>query len=376
MIERQAWPAATSHRVPAVQERAWILHARRTIPTIPSRDRMVRSAHRSRAAAVRTAATLLLVFLAGACHGPQSALSTAGRDAEVIARLWWWMAAGAVLIWGAVVGLAWFAIRVGPERHSKRAADLLIVGGGAIAPTLLLGGLLAHGLSMMPPLLELPDEGGVRIEVSGEQWWWRVTYHLPNGSSFELANELYLPVGRRTELALVTPDVIHSFWVPSLAGKMDMIPGRVNRLALEPTRTGVFRGACAEYCGASHALMSLYAVVVEEARFEEWLSQQAAPARAATDPVAARGARFFREDGCGACHAIRGTSADGVIGPDLTHVAGRTSLAAGALPNDEASLIHWITRPEATKPGAHMPSFGMLGDARVRAIAAYLAGLE
>lgn len=335
-----------------------------------------RSAHQPAAAPIRASVLLLLVIVVGACEGPQSALTTAGRDAEAVARLWWWMAAGALVIWVAVVGLAWFAIRVGPERHGKRAADLLIVGGGAVAPTILLGGLLAYGLSMMPPLLELPEDGGVRIEVSGEQWWWRITYRLPDGSSFELANELYLPVGRRTELSLVTPDVIHSFWIPSLAGKMDMIPGRVNRLALEPTRVGVFRGACAEYCGASHALMSLYAVVVEEERFEEWMRHQAAPARKAADPLAASGSRFFQEDGCGACHTIRGTSADGVIGPDLTHVGGRASLAAGVLPNDEASLTRWITRPEATKPGVHMPAFGMLPASRVRALAAYLAGLE
>ena len=208
------------------------------------------------ASRVRTGALLLLSAALVACDGAQSALATAGPDAARVARLWWWMAGGATLIWVVVVGLAWYAIRVNREEHSERGATLLIIGGGAVIPTVVLGGLLFYALSAMPSLLELPAEDGVRIEVSGEQWWWRVEYQLPDGATFELANEIYLPVGRRIETVLVSPDVIHSFWIPSIAGKMDMIPGRVNRLALEADRTGVFRGACAEYCGASHALMA------------------------------------------------------------------------------------------------------------------------
>lgn len=323
----------------------------------------------------RCLAPVALLALSG-CDGPQSVLSTASREAGTVAQLWWWMAGASLVIWAVVVGLAWYAIRVERERHSERAANLLIVGGGAVLPTVVLGGLLVYALSAMPSMLALPSGEGVRIEVSGEQWWWRVRYHLPGGASFELANELYLPVDRRTELALVSPDVIHSFWIPSIAGKMDMIPGRVNRLALEPTRTGVFRGACAEYCGASHALMSLYGVVVEEDAFEAWLERQAAPAREPTDPLTRRGKRFFAEDGCGACHTIRGTSADGVVGPDLTHVGSRVSLAAGVLPNDAASFARWIARPESIKPGVHMPAFGMLPEGHVRALAVYLESLQ
>lgn len=286
------------------------------------------------------------------------------------------MAAAAIVIWALVVGIAWYAVRIEPDRHSERAANLLIIGGGAVAPTVVLGGLLVYALSAMPSLLALPEGDRVRVEVSGEQWWWRVRYELPDGDSFELANEIYLPVDRRTELVLVSPDVIHSFWIPSLGGKMDMVPGRVNRIALEPSRTGVFRGACAEYCGASHALMSLYGVVVEEDEFEAWLRRQAAPS---AEPVAAparRGERLFLEDGCGACHTIRGTPADGRVGPDLTHVGSRMSLAAGVLPNDPESLARWIAAPEATKPGVHMPAFGMLPAEHIRSLAAYLSGLE
>lgn len=318
---------------------------------------------------------LALVALT-ACAGPQSALVTAGRDAERIAGLWWWMAGGALLIWLAVVALSLYAIRGQRERHSERAANLLIIGGGALFPTVVLGGLLAYGLSLMPSLLALPPAEGLRVEVSGEQWWWRVRYHVPGREPIELANEVRLPVGRRVELTLSSPDVIHSLWIPSLAGKMDMIPGRVTRLPVEPTRTGVFRGACAEYCGDSHALMSLYAVVLEEDEFAAWLEHQATPARAATEAAAARGQRLFLENGCGACHTVRGTAAEGVVGPDLTHVGSRLSLAAGVLPTDPEAFARWIRSPEAIKPGAHMPAFGMLPDEQVRALAAYLEGLR
>jgi cytochrome c oxidase subunit 2 len=321
-------------------------------------------------------ALLLLATTLAACEGPQSALVTAGPDAARVARLWWWMAGGASLIWLVVVGLAWYAIRVNREEHSERGATLLIIGGGAVIPTVVLGGLLFYALSAMPSLMELPTDESVRIEVSGEQWWWRVEYQLPDGGSFELANEVYLPVGRRIETALVTPDVIHSFWIPSITGKMDMIPGRVNRLALEADRTGVFRGACAEYCGASHALMSLYAVVVEEAEFDAWMEAQAATARAPASELAREGQRVFMETGCGACHAVRGTPAQGVIGPDLTHVGGRVSLGAGILPNEPQAFERWIARPDSIKPGVHMPSFGMLPAGRIRALAAYLEELQ
>ncbi len=328
------------------------------------------------ASRVRTGALLLLSAALVACDGAQSALATAGPDAARVARLWWWMAGGATLIWVVVVGLAWYAIRVNREEHSERGATLLIIGGGAVIPTVVLGGLLFYALSAMPSLLELPAEDGVRIEVSGEQWWWRVEYQLPDGATFELANEIYLPVGRRIETVLVSPDVIHSFWIPSIAGKMDMIPGRVNRLALEADRTGVFRGACAEYCGASHALMSLYAVVVEEPEFDAWLEAQAAGARPPLDERGRDGRRVFMESGCGACHAVRGTSAEGVVGPDLTHVGGRVSLGAGILPNEREAFARWIARADSIKPGVHMPSFGMLPVDQIGALAAYLEGLQ
>jgi cytochrome c oxidase subunit 2 len=321
------------------------------------------------------------VMLAGAlllagCSGPQSALDPAGRGAERIADLFWWMTAGAIVIWLAVIGLAFYAIRVRPEAHSRRQTNLLIIGGGAVIPTVVLAGLLVYGLALMPGLLTPAPEGSLKIEVTGEQWWWRVRYLPPGGEAVDLANEIRLPVGERVEFHLESPDVIHSFWIPALGGKIDMIPGRRTRLTLEPTRTGVFRGACAEYCGTSHALMSFSVMVLEREDFARWLARQAEPAQEPTAPLATDGQALFLANGCGACHTVRGTPADGVVGPDLTHVGSRLSLGAGILPNEPEAFLRWIAHTEEVKPGVLMPTFGMLPLEDLRALAAYLDGLE
>lgn len=241
---------------------------------------------------------------------------------------------------------------------------------------MVLGVLLVYGLALTPDLLAPAPEGSLRIAVTGEQWWWRVRYLPPGGDPVDLANEIRLPVGERVEFSLESPDVIHSFWIPALGGKIDMIPGRVNRLTLQPSRTGVFRGACAEYCGASHALMSFSVVVLEQEDFARWLAHQAQPAPEPTAALAAHGQDLFLANGCGACHAIRGTPADGVVGPDLTHVGGRLSLGAGILPNEPDAFVRWIARTEMVKPGVHMPAFGMLPAEDLEALAVYLEGLQ
>jgi cytochrome c oxidase subunit 2 len=322
------------------------------------------------------------LWLAG-CDGAQSALEPAGRGAERLATLFWWMAGAATVIWILVVGLAAYAIYLHPRPHPRRAA-LLIIGGGAVVPTLVLGVLLSFGLAMLPELLAPAPEGSLRIAVSGEQWWWRVRYEpderdgqsTSTAGPVELANEIHLPVGEPVEFLLGSPDVIHSFWIPSLGGKVDMIPGRRTRLRLEPTRTGTYRGICAEYCGASHALMAFVVVVHEPDDFESWLRQQSEPARTPPGPLATRGREVFLSSGCGACHTVRGTAADGVIGPDLTHVGSRESLAAATLPNEPDDFRRWIARPDAVKPGVHMPHFNMLPPDDLDALAAYLDGLE
>ncbi|MEG3184123.1 cytochrome c oxidase subunit II [Novilysobacter erysipheiresistens] len=327
------------------------------------------------------AAGAVAMALAG-CSDATSTLAPAGLEADTIARLFRVMATGAVVVWATVVGIALYAGLFRPQPHGRRTTRWLILGGGVITPTLVLGALLLYGLVLMPQLRQPAPHDGLRIAVSGEQWWWRVRY-LPAGAEpitlaneVTLANEIRLPVGERVEFILDSPDVIHSFWIPSLAGKVDMIPGRTTTLVLEPTRTGTFGGVCAEYCGTSHALMRVVVVVMEREAFDAWLQRQAAPANPPESAIARAGQRAFLGNGCGACHAIRGTPAAGVVGPDLTHVGSRASLAAGILPNDVAAFRRWIGHTHAVKPEALMPPFGMLPDAEIEAIALYLDGLQ
>ena len=326
-------------------------------------------------ASARMTALVTATILASACEGPQSVLVPAGRDAERVAHLFTVMAIGALLIWMAVVLIAIYAIHSRREVHTAREANLLIIGGGVALPTVVLGALLAYGLPVLPTLLTPAPDDSLRIDVSGKQWWWRVRYRTAAGD-VETANELRLPVGQRVELRLESTDVIHSFWVPSIAGKVDMIPGRMTRLALEPTRTGVFRGACAEYCGTSHALMAFAVVVMEPEDFRHWLEQQAQPARVPTDPLAAQGQTELVANGCGACHTVRGTEADGTIGPDLTHVGGRLHIGAGILRSEPEAFLHWIAQTDTIKPGVHMPAFRALPRDQLAALAAYLDSLQ
>lgn len=335
--------------------------------------------------AIRCFWCALLLWSAG-CSGVQSVLDPAGREAERIAELFWWMVGGAAVIWLGVMALMVYCVRARPESFNRRRERLMIVGGGVVVPTVLLAVLLVFGLAMLPGLVAPAPAGSLTIAVDGELWWWRVRYEQPGGDlpplvkggngGVVLANEIHLPVGEPVEFRLRSDNVIHSFWIPALGGKMDMIPGRVTRLALTPTRTGVFRGVCAEYCGTSHALMQFYVVVQEKEEFNRWLAQQAQPAEAPTELLARRGQDSFLANGCSACHTVRGTEAKGVIGPDLTHMGSRLSIAAGTLPNELDHLRRWIALPEKVKPGARMPKFAMLPPDELEALAVYLKGLK
>ena len=308
-----------------------------------------------------------------------SALSPASVEAARLASLFWWMAGGAFAIWLGVIILAIYCGRGrgdAAETYIQRRNQLLIVGGGVVFPTVVLAILLGYGLAMLPPLVARAPDARLQIAVTGEQWWWRVRYQLPDRGPIDLANEIRLPVGERVQFHLASDNVIHSFWIPSLAGKVDMIPGRTTFLSMEPTVPGVYHGVCAEYCGTSHALMHFRVQVMKRDAFERWIEQQATPALDVGDPLASRGEDLFLANGCSACHTVRGTPARGSIGPDLTHVGSRLSLAAGILPNDGNALMDWIGRAGSIKPDAHMPSFGMLPADDVRSMAAYLEALQ
>jgi cytochrome c oxidase subunit 2 len=283
------------------------------------------------------------------------------------------MLAGSAAIWIVVTLLALHASRERRARWSEGAGLWLIAIGGLFAPATVLAALLAYGMPMLTPQLH-DDDATVRLSVVGEQWWWRVRYELRDGGHVDLANEIRLPNGRVSAVTLTSTNVIHSFWIPPLAGKMDMIPGRITRLMLEPTEIGTYRGVCAEYCGASHARMAFAVDVMEPDDFDRWLLAQTQPSVSAAGANA--GATAFIANGCAACHAVRGTAAAGTIGPDLTHVGSRLSIAAASLSNAEADLARWIARPDHVKPGALMPPFGMLPAGDLQAMAAYLRSLQ
>lgn len=285
------------------------------------------------------------------------------------------MLGGAVVLWLAVNGLFFYVMQIDRRALSRRFANVLIVAGGIGLPLVVLSALLVYGLSIMPDQRAPGD--GLTLRVTGEQWWWRVEY-WPEGADAPIvaANEIRLPAERRSEIVLGAARVIHSFWIPALGGKMDMFPGRETRLSLKPGQPGRYRGQCAEFCGASHALMAFEVEVMQEAAFADWLRAQAAPAAPPATDAARRGARIFAREGCGACHTVRGTQATGRVGPDLTHVGSRHSLGAGTLGTAPGDFARWVAHAGALKPEARMPRYDHLSTSELSDLAQYLKGLK
>jgi cytochrome c oxidase subunit 2 len=306
----------------------------------------------------------------------QSALAPAGPHAEGVARLAWIMFGAGLAIFVIVLALLAFAASPAGRRRRWMTGDGFVFGFGAVFPVVSLAALLFYGVALSGRLAA-PGPPVLRILVEGEQWWWRVSYVGPDGDvRLESANEIRIPTGRPVEFVLQTRDVIHSFWVPSLAGKLDMIPGRTNSYRFAASRPGIYRGQCAEFCGAQHALMAFYVVAMEKDEFEAWYARESRSADRPVVAIRARGADLFVSQGCGACHTVRGTQADGRLGPDLTHVGGRRSIAAGTLPTNVGTVAAWIASSQHLKPGNRMPSFEDLTGEDLRAVAAYLEGLK
>jgi cytochrome c oxidase subunit 2 len=257
--------------------------------------------------------------------------------------------------------MALAAYAVFSDKRSKLSPRALIVGGGIAFPVVVLSALLVYSLVRMSTL-QAGGEPALRIEVIGEQWWWRVRY-----PQFETANEIRIPVGKLVELELKSADVLHSFWVPALAGKLDMVPGRTNRMRVQADQPGEYRGQCAEYCGGPHALMAFFVVALPSEDFENWAAKQREPASQEDEP--------FNKT-CAGCHTVRGTAAAGVLGPDLTHVGGRRTIGAALLPMNRGALAGWIASSQHLKPGNLMPSFAMLPGDELSALAEYLEGLK
>lgn len=295
----------------------------------------------------------------------QSLFATFGDEAGHVLGIFGWMTLAAAVILAGVLTLSAFAIRREGGALSHRQGMRMILWLGAIIPSVLLLTLLVVTLPAMRPMPV--GNTDLRIDVTGEQFWWRVAYRPSDAEPVISANELRIPVGRTVEFRLEAGDVLHSFWIPGLAGKVDMIPGRTNRLVVRATKAGRYRGQCAEFCGLSHALMAFDIVAMPAGAFDAWLDRERRPARTASAAFAAHG--------CGGCHAIRGAGAVGTIGPDLTHIGARRTLGAGTKPMTLPQLARFIREAPVVKPGARMPAYPQMSEAEAQAIARYLKSL-
>jgi len=299
---------------------------------------------------------------------------SAGPVAHSIALQAAWLFVGGAIVFIAVMLLLAMSLRRARAVH----VPLWMIGGGVVLPVLLLTPLWVDGVQRSAALSRAAPADALLIGVTARMWWWELRYADPaGGPDIVTANELHVPAGRPVRLALSSADVIHSVWVPALAGKMDVVPGRMNHLQFSADRPGVHSGACAEYCGEQHARMALRVVALEPQRFDDWLRTQRTPAAApqAEDAQVKRGREAFVRSGCASCHRIAGVAA-GRLGPDLSHVASRHTLGAMFLRNDAATLRAWITDVQAIKPGARMPSFSHLDAPTLDALVAYLATLR
>jgi cytochrome c oxidase subunit 2 len=323
----------------------------------------------------------LLTLLSAATLGParaanQSALEPRGNHAAVIADLSWVLFVGGGVIFVVVMLLAALAMFAPASLRAMLGQRKLIIGGGIVFPVVVLSALLVYSLMAASTLVNAEKPEAARVEVTGEMWWWRVRYLDGDGKpQMETANEIRIPAGRPVDLLLISNEVIHSFWVPNLAGKIDMIPGHVNKLRIQADTPGIFRGQCAEYCGAQHANMAFHVVAMAPSEYEAWLVAQRAPAREPHTAQLQAGKQYFMPT-CARCHTVRGTEAAGKLGPDLTHVGSRTSLAAGTLPNNIGAMAGWIAGSQQIKPENRMPSFNELSGEGLRAVAAYTESLK
>lgn len=312
-------------------------------------------------------------------EGRQSALQPAGLGAWLVEWMWWLSLGMFAAVWLLVIAATLYAVRRRRSPHQAApdgqvgAVRAVVVATGATVVVLLL--FFALSLSVGHRAAGATAAPALTVEVVGKQWWWEIHYLDARGNRIlRTANEIHLPVGESAALVLESADVIHSFWAPNLHGKVDMIPGRRNVLALRPLETGVFRAQCAEFCGRQHAKMAMMVVVQSRAGFERWLAEQLEPAAPVTERSLERGLHAFLLR-CAECHTVRGTAADGREGPDLTHVASRLTVGGGFLPNTKGHLGGWIANPQALKQGSPMPQVAMSAD-EFSAILQYLGTLE
>jgi len=330
---------------------------------------------RARLVVARLAPFLLLIAAACATHAP-NVVNAKGPAEREVTTLWWPMLWVSVVVTVFVVVMGgWAVVRTRARREEDLRREVpwgerfVLISGLGVSGVILIA-FFIFSLHSMHVLSRGEAGAPLSITVTGHDWWWEVTY--PNGAV--TANEIHIPVGRRVFVHLESADVIHSFWVPELAPKIDLIPGRHNQLWMQADHAGVYRGQCAEFCGLQHAHMLIIVVAEQPAAFEAWERQMAAPALAPVSADATAGQQIFMTNTCIGCHAIRGTQAKAQLGPDLTHIATRTTIAAGTLPLNAQTLRQWILDPQEIKPGATMPPT-QLTPQEANALIAYLLGL-
>jgi cytochrome c oxidase subunit 2 len=321
-------------------------------------------------------AALVVVAVAAGCGGDGSALDPQSQASSDIAQLWWVMFVGSVVVFAVVLTLVLVAVLrrrggVGekPDRSPRRLWPVAV--GGIAAPGIAAVALFAATLGTLPTTSPAGTTG-LTVEVTGRQWFWDVDYP---GSGVRTANEVHIPVGVPVLLRVTSADVVHSFWVPQLNRKIDMFPGETNEIQLQADRAGVYRGRCAEFCGVQHAGMGILVVAEPRARFDGWLEGQRRPATAPRTLAESRGQQVLLGSACVYCHRIAGTNASGTLGPDLTHLASRQSIAAVVLSNTPGYLAGWVLDPQHWKPGNRMPATDLSGT-DLQDLLAYLESLE
>jgi cytochrome c oxidase subunit II len=329
-----------------------------------------------RSVGVALAPAALVLAGCGGGEQEQSTLEPHSKASRQIAHLWWVMLTGATIVFAVVVMLILVAV---VRRHGRRRADgdgratTLVILGGAFAPLVVLPILFVLTIQALPAT-SAPGRGETRltVNVTGKQWFWEASYE---GTKAVTANEIHIPAGTSVALRVRTADVVHSFWVPELNRKIDMIPGRTNEIELRADEPGIYRGQCAEFCGLQHANMAFLVYADPPRRFRAWLAREARPARPPATASARAGEKVFLDAGCGGCHTIRGTAASGHLGPDLTHLASRSTIAANTIPLARGYLGGWILDPQHVKPGNRMPGFDLTGR-QLQPLLDYLTGLK
>jgi cytochrome c oxidase subunit II len=332
---------------------------------------------------LRSGLAIAATCVLASCTGWQSSFNAQGVQSEEIKRIIMIFIAVSIVVWIAVMLVLLFSLirrrslRAQPldfhETFEHRVGSVIFVAGVATTITVLALSVVSYGAQR---IVFANDPAVVTVKVTGHQWWWEVNYQADSPHlSFTTANEIRVPVGQPVTVQLESADVIHSFWVPSLTGKMDLITGQQNTLQFTAKTAGVYRGQCAEFCGAQHAHMAFTVTALSPDEYRRWRDHQNQSAPSPSDSLSIRGEQLFRGRGCGLCHTIRGTLAGGQLAPDLTHIASRETIAAGTLPRNSGNLAAWIADPQHIKPGNLMPKMPLRSDELI-AILHYLEQLQ